>query len=92
MKLNDYVKFCDGKTYIRIKVIPRQPKTEFVGVMEDNTYKIRLNAIPEKGKANKELICFLAKELEIGKEGIKIISGETDTIKLVRLSVYNKNI
>ncbi len=92
MKLNDYVKFCDWKTYIRIKVIPRQPKTEFVWVMEDNTYKIRLNAIPEKWKANKELICFLAKELEIWKEWIKIISWETDTIKLVRLSVYNKNI
>lgn len=53
----------DGKTHLRIKVTTKQPKTEYVGALDDGTIKIRLKAVPEKGKANEELIRFLSKEL-----------------------------
>lgn len=71
--------------YLQIKVLPRSIKTEFVERMEDETLKIRLKAVPEKGKANAELIQFLSKELKISKEEIKIISGVTDQRKLVKI-------
>lgn len=76
------------KRYIRVKVIPKSPKTEIVEVMndEENTLKIRLKAIPEKGKANGELIRFLSKELQIPKEKISIISGKTDPLKLLKIN------
>ena len=35
-------------TYLRIKVIPRQPRTEFIDIREDETIRIRLRAVPEK--------------------------------------------
>lgn len=75
--------------YLRIKVIPRSPKNEIVEILEDEsgekTYKIRIKAAPEKGKANKELIKFLSKEFCIPKENISIISGKTEQLKLVRI-------
>jgi len=96
--------------YIRVKVIPKSPKNEIVGVMEDchsrdlchsreggnlcesgnlrdQTLKIRIKAPPEKGKANAELIKFLSGEMNVPKENIEIISGKTDHIKLLRISV-----
>lgn len=53
------------KTYLRIKVTTKQPRTEYLSTLADGTIKIRLRAVPEKGKANQELIRFLAEELEI---------------------------
>lgn len=76
--------------YLQVKVIPKSPKTEFVEKMADNTYKIRLKAAPEKGKANQELIAFLAKSLKLDKADIKIISGHTDPRKLIKLPDQTK--
>lgn len=74
--------------YLRVKVIPKSSKNEIVEIMDDNgekTIKIRIKAVPEKGKANVELIKFLSKELNIPKENISIISGKTDHIKLLKI-------
>ncbi len=73
------------KTYLKIKVTTKQPKTEYINTLDDGTIKIRIKAVPEKGKANEELIRFLSKELKIEKDMIEITSGTTDTIKLVRI-------
>jgi len=73
--------------YLRIKVIPKSPKNEVVEIMgdEEQTIKIRIKAVPEKGKANAELIKFLSKELTVPKENISIISGKIDHLKLLRI-------
>ncbi|MDD5198120.1 MAG: DUF167 domain-containing protein [Candidatus Gracilibacteria bacterium] len=73
------------KTYLRIKVTTKQPKTEYLSTLDDGTIKIRIKAVPEKGKANEELIRFLAEVLGIRKSTIEIIAGATDTVKLVRI-------
>ena len=46
---------------LKVKVIPRSRKTEFAGEMEDGSVKIKVAAVPEDGKANKELCSFLAR-------------------------------
>ncbi len=71
--------------YLRIKVIPKSPKNEITEIMDDDTIKIRIKAVPEKGKANAELIKFLSKELELEKSRISIISGKTEQLKLIKL-------
>ena len=68
---------------LRVKVIPRSAKTEIAGTMADGTLKIRIAAPPEKGKANDELIRFLA--AHYGVRGVEIISGHTAPLKIVRL-------
>lgn len=72
--------------YFKVKVIVGSAKTEVKGVMADATIKIALAAQPVKGEANKELINYLAKELEVRKYQVKIISGAGDRLKLVKVS------
>lgn len=71
--------------YLRIKVLPKSPKNEVVEILDDETIKIRIKAAPEKGRANKELISFLSKELATPTSNIKILSGKTDQLKLVKI-------
>jgi uncharacterized protein (TIGR00251 family) len=71
--------------YIQLKVTPKSQRTEFIERMADDTIKIRLKAAPEKGRANEELIRFLAESLKIDKTEVLIISGQTSTRKLLRI-------
>lgn len=48
--------------------------------------KIGVTAVPEKGKANKELIAFLAKRLKLAKSSFEIISGELDRWKRIAVT------
>ncbi len=68
-----------------IKIIPKSSQTEIIE-QKDNFLKIKLKAIPEKGKANAELIKFLAKHFKTAKSNIKIIKGETGKNKIVAIT------
>lgn len=72
--------------YLRIKVLPSAGKSGFLEAMADGTIKIAVAAAPEKGKANQELIKFLAEELGVRRYQIEIISGAGDRTKLVKVS------
>jgi uncharacterized protein (TIGR00251 family) len=72
--------------YLRIKVLPGAGKTEILEIMADKTIKIAVAATPEKGQANKELINFLAGALEVRKYQVKIISGASSRLKLVKVT------
>ncbi len=50
---------------------------------ENEELKVRLNAVPEKGKANEELIAFLAKTWKLPKSSLSIQSGLTSRHKKV---------
>jgi uncharacterized protein len=71
--------------YLRVKVLPKSAKNEVVDILDDDTIKIRIKAVPEKGKANKELVSFLSKELDLPKDKVQIISGKTDQLKLIKI-------
>ncbi|MHC5191346.1 MAG: DUF167 domain-containing protein, partial [Planctomycetota bacterium] len=59
-------------------------RTEFAG-LHGQAYKIKIAAPPEKGKANKMMIAFLAEALNIKKNAVRIRSGQTSNIKQVLL-------
>jgi hypothetical protein len=69
---------------ITVKVVPGSSRTEFAGFQGDMV-KIKLAAVPEKGKANKELVAFLAGWFNIRKHDVQIHSGQTSRIKQVSL-------
>lgn len=77
------------KGYIRVKVIPQSQKNAVRAILADNTVKIAIQKPPEKNKANEELVAFLSKLLKTKQSGIKIISGFTDTTKLIRINQDN---
>jgi len=70
---------------IRVKVIPKSSKTELAGILPDGTWKVKVAAVPEKGKANRALIEFLAERLTVPKSRIHIVSGETSALKRIRV-------
>jgi len=74
-----------GKITFSIKVIPKSEATRIVGKMDDGTVKIRVAAVPEKNKANTELIKFLAKTFGVDKTRIRILSGDTGHKKLIEI-------
>ena len=80
-------KFNDkGEIYLRLKIKPGMGKSEIKGELEDETIKINIAAPPEKGKANNELIRFLAGVFDVAKNSVKIISGKTDSVKLIKIT------
>ena len=80
----------NGRITLRVKVVPRSASSAIVGLLDEDTLKVRIAAVPEKGAANKELIRFLAEEFNVDRENIKIISGVSDPLKLVRIEKENE--
>jgi len=70
----------------RVKVIPKSSKTELVGYLADGTWKIKVAAVPEKGKANKELCAFLAERLGVPQSSVEIVSGTTSHHKRIHIA------
>lgn len=52
---------------LTIRVTPRSRKTEFGGLMENGTLRVRVAAPPVEGKANAALVKFLSKVLRVRK-------------------------
>lgn len=71
---------------LRVKVVPKSPKTEVAGELADGTLKVRVAAPPERGKANAELCSFLARDIGVPASKVEVISGHTSPLKLVRIS------
>ena len=71
------------------KVVPGSNSPAKISGLLDGMLKIKITAAPEKGKANQSLIKFLADKLEIKKNSIQIISGQTNPIKQIQVSGIN---
>jgi len=74
----------DDGTIFKIKVQPGAGKNEIVGVQGDAS-KIKINAPPVKGKANRALIDFLADKLGVKRSEVEIISRRTSRIKKIKV-------
>lgn len=72
---------------LSIKAVVNQAQTEIREVMINGTIKIALKANREKGRANQELVRFLSNEFEVSVQDIKIISGQTASLKKVKIIV-----
>jgi len=74
---------------ISIKIQPKASKTEIAG-MYSGAIKIRVQAVPEKGAANKILIGFLSRKLNIPKQSIRIVTGHTNKFKTLEIKGLNR--
>jgi uncharacterized protein (TIGR00251 family) len=48
--------------------------------------RLRVAAVPDKGKANLAVIVLLARALGLPKSGIELVSGETARLKTLRIA------
>jgi uncharacterized protein (TIGR00251 family) len=67
-----------------VKVVPGSSRTQIAGCYGE-MLKVKIASPPEKGKANKELLRFLAAQLKIKPKDIQIESGQTSSIKTLLL-------
>ena len=52
---------------IRVEVIPKSSRDEIAGRLDDGTWKIKVTAAPERGKANAAVCELLARHFEVPK-------------------------
>ena len=81
----DLSKKLENWNILKVKVITNAQKTEITWELEDWTIKLKVRAIPEKWKANSEIIEYFSKILNLNKSKIEIISGKTSKIKLLKI-------
>jgi len=72
------------KLLITVRVQPNAKSSEVVGCV-DGVWKIKLKAPAIEGRANEELIKFLAKKIGIAKSEIEIVKGKTSRMKVLKL-------
>ena len=70
---------------------PRSSRSAVIGIHGD-ALKIALTAPPVDGKANKELLKFMAKYFKLPQSGIQITAGESSRSKTILISGLNKDI
>jgi hypothetical protein len=72
-----------GQGYLlQLTVAPGASRTRVVGLYGDRL-KVRLAAPPEKGAANRELLDFLARSLNLPKAAFELVLGARSRSKLV---------
>ncbi len=75
---------------IALKVTPGARKNEILGWEEDypqigRVLRVKIAAPPVEGKANKEIVTFMAKSLGIPKSAVELLHGSTGRIKLIQV-------
>jgi hypothetical protein len=72
-------------TVIDVKVVPRAAKDEIVGWLE-GTLKVRVQAPPEDGRANRALEELLADALRLKKNAVTVAAGRASARKRVAIA------
>ena len=75
---------------LALKVTPGARKNAILGWEEDypqvgRVLKLKIAAPPVEGKANKEIVQFLAKALQVSKSSVEVVHGTSGRIKLVEI-------
>jgi len=79
-----WIKLSDGFVTIEIVARPGASRQRIVR-LDPRGLVIALNSAPDKGKANDELIDFLARTLRVARSAIEIIRGATSRRKTIRI-------
>ena len=74
----------NGDLIFNVRVVPRASKSEIVGDL-DGALKIRIASPPIDGAANVELIKVLAKNFNVSKSAVEILSGQTSKTKQIKI-------
>lgn len=72
---------CQGYL-LKVQVVPGARRTEVVGRHGDRL-KVRVAALPEKGRANETLLDFLAEALKVPRHALHLLGGATSRAKVV---------
>ncbi|KAF0094383.1 MAG: hypothetical protein E1N59_1914 [Puniceicoccaceae bacterium 5H] len=71
---------------LSLRVVPNASRSKVVGWMDDGALKVKVQAPPEDGKANKQVCAVLAKALGVGKRDLAITVGEKSRTKTIEVT------
>lgn len=80
----EYAKKVGEEWHLNLWVQPGAKKSQVDGI-HDQRLKIRLQAPPVEGKANKALVVYMAKLLGVKKRNVRIVRGEKNRRKTLSL-------
>jgi len=78
-----YFSIKNQSIFLKIYVKTRSPKEKIV--VEKDKVVVFVKKPPDKGKANKEIISFLSKELNCSSNDIEIVSGMKSHFKTLKI-------
>ena len=81
---NSAIAYSGDTLLLSIQAQPGASKTELAGIA-GGRLKVRLAAAPEGGKANRELVAFMAALLRCPKKSIAIKSGKASRLKTLAI-------
>jgi hypothetical protein len=70
------------RIFVSVKANAKREKVE---KLDENHYKVSVNAPPKEGKANKAVVDALAEHLGISKINIALLSGATSKEKIFEI-------
>ncbi|EIT71509.1 MULTISPECIES: DUF167 domain-containing protein [Hydrocarboniphaga] len=75
-------------TRLRLRVSPKASSNRLVG-WHGEALKLRVTAAPERGKANDAVIGLLAEALDVPRQSITLVHGETAQDKIVEIAALD---
>ena len=69
---------------LMLQIVPNAPRSEIVGWVGDRL-KVKIKAPAVEGKANAELLRFLAGQFGVRPHAVTLVRGETARFKTVRI-------
>lgn len=70
---------------LELKIIPNAPRNEIVGWL-GAALKVKVHAPALEGRANDELLGFLAEKLGLPRRAVTLLRGDRSRQKVVRIS------
>lgn len=74
---------------LQIHAVPNAKRTEVVGLLGDSL-KIKIQAVPEGGRANRELEKFIAGTLNLNRRAVVVETGTAAREKRLRIFGIDK--
>lgn len=75
---------AEPTTRLRLRVSPGAARTELAGRYGD-AWKVRVNAPPERGRANDAIVRLLETRLRVPRGSVSLVAGLTGRDKMVEL-------
>ncbi|NPA34863.1 MAG: DUF167 domain-containing protein [Chlorobi bacterium] len=72
-------------------IVKPNSRVEDIEEIDSGTLRVRVNAQPEKGKANERVIELLSKHFKVPKRNISIIKGHTARRKLIAIELKSSD-
>ena len=72
---------------VTVKAIPKASRDEVAGPQPDGSYRVKVTAAPDKGKANAAICEALAEHFRVPLRSVRLVRGETSRNKVFEVDV-----